>query len=102
MKASLVYPLHYRVAQREGNTWHFRKLSVFYNPSSVPIVDPNDISSYGTSWRKLAIELFKINGGKPGFYLADLRNRKYWYCGDDEASVRARFHELGIGCSEPM
>lgn len=101
MKVSLVYPLRYRVARREGNTWHFKKLSIFYNPNSSSVGDPNDISPYGMTWGKLAVEFFRINGGKPGFYLADLHHKQYWHCGTDEASVRAKLWELGIGCPEP-
>lgn len=56
---------------------------------------------FGTTKNKVVIELFRINGGKIGYYLVNLREKKYYYCGQDWASVKAKLRELGIGRDEP-
>ena len=50
---------------------------------------------------KILVELFRINGGKPGYYLANVRDKKYYYCGQDWAGVKTKLRELGIGTNEP-
>ncbi|MBN3945464.1 MAG: hypothetical protein HWQ38_02790 [Nostoc sp. NMS7] len=50
---------------------------------------------------KVLVELFRINGGRPGLYLADIRDKKYYYCGQDWEEVKAKLRELGIGRDEP-
>ncbi len=57
--------------------------------------------SIGITKNKIVTELFRISGGKPGYYLANFRDKKYYYCGDDWASVKLKLQELGIGRDEP-
>jgi hypothetical protein len=57
---------------------------------------------YGTTKKKVVIELFRINGGKPGYYLADLRNKQYYYCGTEPEDITAQLQSLGIGRPDPM
>ncbi|MEM9947880.1 MAG: hypothetical protein AAF810_17720 [Cyanobacteria bacterium P01_D01_bin.36] len=101
-KQSFAYPLHYRVIGREGDTWHSKKMEILYNPRQEP-VDPNNIEAlFGVNKTQMCIELFRINGGQPGWYVANLRDRRYYYCGKELSSVTAKFHELGIGKADPM
>jgi hypothetical protein len=51
---------------------------------------------------KVLVELFRINGGKHGLYLADIRDKKYYYCGLDLEDVKAKLRSLGIGRDDPM
>jgi hypothetical protein len=46
---------------------------------------------------KVAREFFKINGGKEGYYLANILDKKYYYCGQSPQDVKNRLIELGIG-----
>ncbi len=57
---------------------------------------------YGISKQEVAVNLRKINGGEAGYYLADLRNKKYYYCGTEPEGVRAKLRSLGIGRDDPM
>ncbi|MBO3462052.1 MAG: hypothetical protein KME33_29790 [Aetokthonos hydrillicola CCALA 1050] len=58
---------------------------------------------YDISPQQVAIELFRINGGKSGYYLADLRSqKKYYYCGNEPESVKLKLLELGIGRVSPL
>ncbi len=49
----------------------------------------------------MVIELFRINGGKSGYYLANIRDKKYYYCIDRDG-VKTKLFELGIGRVDPM
>jgi hypothetical protein len=52
---------------------------------------------YDISDQEIYIELFRINGGRAGYYLANLWNRKYYYCGLEYSDVIEQLHELGFG-----
>lgn len=98
----LVVPLHYRIVEREGGTWRFRVYKMFYRQSTHS-VDPEDFEGlYGMSRTQVAIALFRINGGRGGFYLADLKNKKYYYCGLEFKDVKTKLHELGVGRPDPV
>jgi hypothetical protein len=51
---------------------------------------------YGISDRAVEIELFRINGGSAGYYLADLATRRYWYCGLEYPAVKDQIRALGV------
>ncbi|MHC5860321.1 hypothetical protein [Nostoc sp.] len=48
------------------------------------------------------VELFRVNGGKSGFYLANIQGKKYFYCGQKWEDVKAKLRSLGIGRDDPM
>lgn len=103
MESKLVYPAYYRIVRREGNTWTFSKNVPFYVPAHKQSANFDDIEeAYGTTRGKVAINLFRINGGKPGYYLANLRDKQYYYCGSAEQDIRTKLQELGIGRPDPL
>ncbi|MBN3993818.1 MAG: hypothetical protein HWQ36_25885 [Nostoc sp. NMS2] len=57
---------------------------------------------YGITRQQIAIELFRINGGKAGYYLANLRRKKFYYCGTEPAGVKGKILDLGIGREDPI
>jgi len=71
------------------------------NPLNLPV--EGDIEwAFGTTKNKIVVELFRINMGKPGYYLADLLERKYYYCGVNREDVRTTLLSLGIGRVGPI
>ncbi|MBD2771110.1 hypothetical protein [Iningainema tapete] len=105
MNKKIVYPAYYRIILREitpqGGQWEFIKPKVFFNPLNLPI--PSDIEwASGTTKKKVVTELFRLSMGKPGYYLANLMERKYYYCGSDWEDVRKTLLSLGIGRVDPM
>lgn len=48
------------------------------------------------------IELFRINCGRDGYYLANLRDKKYYYCGLEFEDINTKLKELGIGRDDPV
>lgn len=65
--------------------------------------DINDlVSLYDISEKQITIELFRVAIGRLGYYLADLKNKKYYYCGEESDSVRSQLLAIGIGRKDPM
>lgn len=106
MSESIVSPIYYLIVRLEirsdGSLWHFKEGGeIFYNPTGKKVRLKNLPEQYGLTDRAVTIELFRINGGKAGYYLANLRDRQYYYCGPDWQDVRAKLISLGIGCKDP-
>jgi hypothetical protein len=107
----LIYPACYWIVRREitekGGCWCFSKSKVFYNPLNLPIEggDFNQVNVealFGTTKAEVVTELFRINGGKLGYYLANLSDKQYYYCGATREDVKVKLRELGIGRPDPM
>lgn len=99
----IVHPLYYQVYQREGTRWFvLEKGRVFYNLSNTPTQLEHIERQFGLTEEHIIIELFRIYGGKPGYYLANLRDRRYHYCGPDFEDVKNTLLCLGIGRPDPM
>jgi hypothetical protein len=100
----IIHPIRYRIIERkitpERSYWHFIKGRTFYNPLNLP--GEGDIEfMFGTAKKKVVVELFRINGGKVGYYLADLLKKQYYYCGNEWKDIKVKLRELGIGTDEP-
>jgi hypothetical protein len=102
---TIVHPIKYRIIERkitpEKSYWHFLKGKGFYNPLNLP--SEGDIEfMFGTTKKDVVLELFRVNGGKPGYYLADLRNKEYYYCGIVPEDIKKQLRSLGIGREDPI
>lgn len=96
---NLVYPAYFRIFCRKTHGWTVQPVSIFYNPKNRNI-DPDDLSIYETTPTKVVVELFRQYGGKLGYYLADLRHKKYYYCGLTDEDIQQTLYSLGIGRQE--
>ncbi|BAS55374.1 hypothetical protein NIES2135_53410 [Leptolyngbya boryana NIES-2135] len=98
----IIYPSYFRVVKRDREGWHFRHGKVFYGPSdrSSDWVE-NREQLFGLSDETIAVELFRLKLGAEGYYLANLRDRQYYYCGSDLSDVAATLRQFGIGRGEP-
>jgi hypothetical protein len=104
----LVFPLCWRVINRNIKNgracWSFWRVSVFCNTIDLtaPDITKVDIENlFGTTKTKVVTELFRINGGRLGYYLANLIDNQYYYCGETEEDLKTKFLELGVGRIEP-
>ena len=105
MSNSIVHPQHYLVVRREGTTWYFSPGDgVFCNPRNVPVslLLEDRLHRYELTMSKIAIELFRINGGKSGHYLVNMRSKQYYYCGTQFGNIRTKLQSLGIGRPDPQ
>ncbi|MEH1829953.1 MAG: hypothetical protein V7L22_32220 [Nostoc sp.] len=100
--ASIHAPIHLQIYEREGTRWFFHGGNIFYNPRGVPTDLNLILQRNGLTRIKVVVELFRVNGGKPGFYLADIQEKKYFYCGQKWEDVKAKLRSLRIGRDNPM
>jgi hypothetical protein len=95
---TIIRPIHYRIIERRGKIWAFREGETFVNFFNAPDLDMEDLFSlFDTSMEKIAAELRRINGGKQGYYIANILDKKYYYCGPQWEDVKDKLKELGIG-----
>jgi len=52
--------------------------------------------------KQVANELRRINNGKQGYYIANILDKKYYYCGSEWEDVKTKLRELGIGRENPI
>ncbi len=99
----IVMPYHYKVYKRKEAKWFTLDASkVFYNSTNVPLEMVNTEQKFGLITEQVIIELFRINGGRTGFYLANLRDREYYYCGLELIDMKATLQSLGISRPDPI
>lgn len=100
---TICYPVYYRIIERRSDGWAFTKGKPFLNLFNAPWLSHDALFMVcGISIRKVAIELFRINGGKQGYYIANILDKKYYYCGTEWEDVKTKLLELGIGRPDPM
>ena len=96
-------PVYYQIIQRRGNGWAFKHGEPFINLFNVPTLSIEDeFTAFDTSMKKVAIEMFRINGGKEGYYIANILDKKYYYCGTQWEDVKTKLKQLGIDRDDPQ
>ena len=97
-------PAHIQIVERENKQWYFLQ------PSRIVSLGSHSPDSdfftcreqqYGLTKAKIALEFRLLTGGAPGLYIADMKEKLYYYCGDSWDGVRAKLLELGIGRVHP-
>ncbi len=100
---TIIRPIYYRIIERRGRIWAFKEGEPFINWFNAPALDMEDLFSLlDTSMEKIAAELRRINGAKQGYYIANIRDKKYYYCGIEWEDVKLKLRELEIGRPDPM
>lgn len=95
----IFHPLHFMIVRREGTKWIFSGGGrVILNPRNVPVLlsVEDRLHRFKLTPSQAMIELFRINGGKPGYYLINMRNKQYYYCGTELSDVRLKLIDLGV------
>lgn len=100
--SKIIHPAIFQIIRREGDAWYFKDGKVFYRELGNRSLIEEREREYGLSKEKIVIELFRINGGKAGYYLANLRDRKYYYCGTSWEDIKTTLQSLGIGRADPL
>lgn len=94
-------PLYLQIYEREGTRWFYHGGTPFYNPHGISTDLDSTLQRNDLTRIKVLVELFRLNGGKPGYYLANIRDKHYYYCGQEWEDVRCKLRELGIGRDDP-
>lgn len=98
----VIYPDYFRIFECRAGRWFIKNVEIFYRATTT-VVNYEDIAAlYGITELQVVIELFRINGGKSGYYLANFRDKKYYYCGLERDDTRRKLLELGIGRIDPV
>lgn len=100
MLDSIIYPSHYRIFECRAGRWFIKNAEPFCNFSHPKCQSATSLE--GITEQAVVIELFRINGGKTGYYLANLKDKKYYYCGNALEDVRTTLLSLGIGRADPL
>jgi len=104
----LIYPAYFQVIHRRISSstnrpcWAFWSSRVVANFSDRSFDITKTIDYHNTSKKQIICNLFRINAGKMGYYLADLKRKKYYYCGTKRDDVRSQLLKLGIGREHPQ
>jgi hypothetical protein len=99
----IVVPYHFKIYRRNDARWFAIDASrVVFNGSDEPLDLENVEQQFGLTPDQVRIELFRINGGRAGYYLANLRDRQYYYCGLEWEDIKVVVRSLGIGRDDPM
>lgn len=89
-------PAHIILVKKFTN-WEFVHGDVFWNPLNLPHLTLEDtFAMFGVSLVKVAAKLLQINNGLSGYYLANIADKKYYYCGENIEDIRRKLEELGI------
>ncbi|NHC36902.1 hypothetical protein [Scytonema millei] len=100
--SDVVFPFYIRIYERRGTMWSAKSGTPFYNGTDKPMPRENIERYFKLTPLQVVIELFRINGGRAGFYIANLRDRKYYYCGAEWDDVKTTLHKIGIGRPDPF
>ncbi|WP_320073261.1 hypothetical protein [Nostoc sp. MG11] len=87
-------PIYFQIYECEGTRWFFHGGDVFYNPCGIPADLESTLETNGLTKTKVVVELFRINGGNPGFYLANVKDKKYYYCGTNWEDVKTELQAI--------
>ena len=97
--SKFIHPDYIRIIEKKTEGWFFKPTKPFFTRLQV---DFNDFELlYGITQQHMLIELFRLNGGKVGFYIANLRYKQFYYCGTDADAVKPKLLEIGIGRTDP-
>lgn len=99
MGTKICYPHYWQIYQHEGDKWYHlpgkRSVNEVCPQDEKPL--PKRIEAlFGLTPQEVVNSLFKVNGGWQGLYIANLKERKYFYCGTDWEDVVNTFEMLGV------
>jgi hypothetical protein len=95
---SVICPWNFQIYRRSSDGWTGLKTKrVIYNNSNQSMQLDRVAEQFGLTDRKVVIELFRQYLGKEGYYLVNLRDRQYYYCGLSIDDVKNQLSDLGIG-----
>lgn len=95
-------PDYFQIVRYDGEAWYFKHSQRFYNPQRIKIPSFINLSqidklaAFGTTTSKLIKEFCLINGGQIGYYLADLNDQKYYYCGLNWKDIKHTLRSLRL------
>lgn len=96
MSVTFFTPAYIDIVHKTGDRWIRLKTTVVCNMSGRPHDPTQQFSKYGLTQKGVLVELYKRYQGLDGWYLTDLINKEYYYCGATSEDVERKLVELGI------
>lgn len=90
------HPPYYIIVEAFPGKWKFSS-SEITNPLTGKdhLFQPNELLRYAKlTKREVVTQLFRINGGRLGYYLVNLKDKKYYYCDLLFESVNEKLLEI--------
>ena len=100
---SVYIPSYLRIVRRTERQWRFtvpKRIVLSRQVEDTDFLVARE-RQYGLTKGKLVLEFRLLTGGKLGYYLADMKRKLYYYCGESWDDVRAKLSEIGIGRVHP-
>ncbi|MEN9520196.1 MAG: hypothetical protein RLZZ381_2784 [Cyanobacteriota bacterium] len=94
--SAIFTPGYIQVIERTQTGWFQSKPKSVFNLSNLPFDSLNKEKYYGLTKTQILAELFRRYQGKLGYYLVDLSDREFYYCGLTVQDLQAKLFELGI------
>ena len=93
---SICHPSYFRIYEKELDSWYVHKGRKFIEKSNISLEKNRLERFYGLTLRDILPQLFKVGRGRTGFYLVNLKEQQFYFCGNSPNDIKQKFLELGI------
>ena len=100
MSSKLIVPDYYRIIECCEGRWFFKAVKPFHTLLPITIDYEDTELLYGISKQQVINQAAQFRSGEEGFYLVNMRRKRYYYCGLEADSVKVMLLSLGVGRSD--
>ena len=93
------YPSYIRIYEKYQGNWFVHIGKKFYSESNISLEKGKLERRYGLTLGRVISRLSLLFEGQPGYYVVDLKNKQYHYCGTQEEGVRDTLVQMGFHCN---
>ena len=101
----IIYPDYICIIERTTKDWRIKQpQKVFWRSpdSNIPLNREKREETYGLNSKEMLLSLFRQYLGKIGFYIVNMRDREYHYCGLTSQDIKEKLLDLCITRRDPM
>lgn len=95
----IIYPDYICIIEKTSSEWRIKQPQKLFwrSPNNtLPLYRKKREEAYGLDTKDLILPLFRKFVGKLGFYIVNMRERQYYYCGLTWQDVQEKLWEMGI------
>lgn len=97
---SFIRPVYYLPIERKSDRWRFLHGEVFWNPFNLPIPQSVEVLLWCFRTSMSEVEHLRSINAAPGYYLANVLDKKYYYSATEWDDITTKLIDLGIGKRE--
>ena len=98
---SVFFPSYFRIYEKNSDRWYVLPGQKFFSQSNLSLEQGKLEARYGMTISEIVQQFFALARGRSGFYLADLKHRQFYFCGQSADDVRHTLWQLGITRPDP-